>query len=183
MRSEPTNDLALVPVVLAALSLVLGPSPVETQGLDPERPSFPVGRLEGSLRVDGNLDEPSWATAPTVENLTMIEPVEGGDLAGRTVVRVLANPRFLAIGIEALDPDPEGIVSTSKARDPELRAEDYIKVVLDPFLDGRTGYIFAINPGGARYDALVARRGEGEDPQWDAVWEAATSRASKGWSA
>ena len=56
-------------------------------------------------------------------------------------------------------------------------------MVLDPFLDGRTGYIFAVNPGGARYDALVARRGEGEDPQWDAVWEAATSRDSEGWSA
>ena len=113
----------------------------------------------------------------------MIEPVEGGRVTADTRIRVLAGPRFLVIGVEALDPDPEGIVSTSKARDPELRAEDYIKIVLDPFLDGRTGYVFALNPGGARYDALVARRGEGEDPQWDAVWEAATARGPWGWSA
>ena len=103
-----------------------------------------------------------------------------GNSTGPTRVRILASPRYLVIGVEARDPDPQGIVSTSKARDPELRAEDYIKIVLDPFLDGRTGYIFALNPGGARYDALVARRGEGEDPQWDAVWEAATARRSRG---
>ena len=113
----------------------------------------------------------------------MIAPVEGGDLVGLTRVQILANAEYLVVGIEARDPDPSGIVSTSKARDPHLRSEDYIKIVLDPFLDGRTGYIFALNPGGARYDALVARRGEGEDSEWDAVWEAATSRDSQGWSA
>jgi hypothetical protein len=121
--------------------------------------------------------------SPAIDGLTMIEPVEGGELSAHTLVRVLADPTHLVIGVEARDPNPAGIVSTSKARDPELGAEDYIKVVLDPFLDGRTGYIFALNPGGARYDALVARRGEGEDPQWDAVWEAATARGQDGWSA
>ncbi len=133
--------------------------------------------------MDGLLTEESWEGASLIGSLTMIEPVEGGKATAETRVRVLANAQFLVIGVEALDPDPRGIVSTSKARDPQLRAEDYIKIVLDPFLDGRTGYIFALNPGGARYDALVARRGEGEDPQWDAVWEAATARGPRGWSA
>ena len=142
-----------------------------------------AGSLAGDLDIDGLLSEPQWADAPSIDRLTMTEPIEGGNLVGQTQVRVLANSRYLVIGIRALDPDPAGIVSTSKARDPELRSEDHIKIVLDPFLDGRTGYIFAINPGGARYDALVARRGEGEDSQWDAVWEAATARGPEGWSA
>ncbi|MBT8397797.1 MAG: carbohydrate binding family 9 domain-containing protein, partial [Gemmatimonadetes bacterium] len=133
--------------------------------------------------MDGVLSESAWASAPAIDRLTMIEPVEGGDLDAETQIFVLASPTHLIIGVAAQDPEPAGIVSSSKARDPELKAEDYIKVVLDPFLDGRTGYIFALNPGGARYDALVARRGEGEDPQWDAVWEAATSRDSEGWYA
>jgi hypothetical protein len=153
------------------------------QEVNPDRPFLSVGALEGDLDLDGLLDEDAWENAPAIAGLTMIEPVEGGNLTGHTRVQVLASPRYLVIGIQAADPDPDGIVSTSKARDPELRAEDYIKVVLDPFLDGRTGYIFALNPGGARYDALVARRGEGEDSQWDAVWEAATTRDSSGWSA
>ncbi len=154
-----------------------------TRDPDSARPSVSVGALDGTLQLDGLLSESVWANAPGIDGLTMIEPVEGGELTAHTVVLVLAGPTHLVIGVDARDPDPQGIVSTSKARDPQLRAEDYIKIVLDPFLDGRTGYIFAINPGGARYDALVARRGEGEDPQWDAVWEAATSRTSTGWSA
>ena len=149
----------------------------------PDRISIGAGELTGELDLDGVLSEPQWAAAPPIDRLTMTEPIEGGELVGHTEVRVLANSRFLVIGIRALDPDPAGIVSTSKARDPQLRSEDHIKIVLDPFLDGRTGYIFAINPGGARYDALVARRGEGEDSKWDAVWEAATARDPEGWSA
>jgi len=148
------------------------------------RPSLEVGRADDRIRLDGVLDDPAWATASALPGLTMTEPTEGGTPAAATIVRVLADPRFLIIGIDALDPDPAGIVSTSKARDPEMDKEDYIKVVLDPFLDGRTGYVFAVNPGGARYDALVARGNrDGEDAQWDAVWEARTRRSPRGWSA
>jgi hypothetical protein len=42
--------------------------------------------------------------------------------------------------------------------------------------------VFAVNPRGARYDALVANRGEGEDARWDGIWEAKTSRNDDGWS-
>ncbi len=170
----------LVSVLVTPLGVVA--QPAKDEGAQ-TRPSLPVGRVSDDLRLDGVLSESVWASAPGIQGLTMIEPFEGGDLKAETRVVALASPTDLFIGVEARDPDPGGIVSTSKARDPELQAEDYIKIVFDPFLDGRTGYIFALNPGGARYDALVARRGEGEDPQWDAVWEATTSRDSGGWYA
>jgi hypothetical protein len=148
------------------------------------RPVLAVGALQGGLRLDGILDEPAWAAAPAIPALTMTEPHEGGTPAAATLVRVLADRHDLVIGVLARDPDPSGIVSTSKARDPELRNEDYLKLVLDPFLDGRTGFVFAINPGGARFDALVSRTSlGGEDSQWDAVWEARTARGPEGWSA
>jgi len=169
--------------VLGSISALEASAQATTRGENGPRPSIRAGTLEGDLELDGLLTEAAWAGAPVIDGLTMIEPIEGGQVTGTTRIRVLASPQYLVIGIEAQDPDPSRIVSTSKARDPHLRAEDYIKIVLDPFLDGRTGYIFAVNPGGARYDALVARRGEGEDPQWDAVWEAATARDTEGWSA
>lgn len=178
--------LTIIPGLFLLTSALARPQALWSQesNYGPEaRPALVAELVDGTIRVDGLLDEPFWASAPVIEGLTTTEPVEGGRPTAATRIRVLANPRYLAIGVEALDPDPAGIVSTSKARDPELKAEDYVKVVLDPFLDGRTGYVFALNPGGARYDALVARRGEGEDPQWDAVWEAATTRGPEGWTA
>ncbi|NJD10012.1 MAG: carbohydrate binding family 9 domain-containing protein [Gemmatimonadetes bacterium] len=150
----------------------------------PTRPALAIGPLSAALRLDGILDEPAWANAPAIERLTMTEPDEGGTPVAGTVVRVLADADAIVFGVLARHPDPAGIVSTSKARDPELDNQDYVKIVLDPFLDGRGGYVFAVNPGGARYDALVARTAMmGEDPQWDAVWEARTHRDADGWSA
>ena len=147
-----------------------------------ERPSAPVGPAQGAVRVDGVLDDAAWEGATPIGPLTMIEPVEGAVPTAATEIRVLADEHDLYVAIRALG-DPAGIVSYSKARDSQLRSEDYVKIVLDPYLDGQSGYVFAINPGGARYDALVAEQGLGENASWDAVWEAATVRTPDGWTA
>lgn len=151
-------------------------------GARPSIPAVRVGALDSGLDLDGLLSEPTWNGAEPIDGLTMTEPVEGGDLVGVTRVRVLADRTTIVIGVEALDPEPDGIVSYSISRDPVLRNEDHIRIVLDPFLDGRSGYVFAVNPRGARYDALVANRGEGEDERWDGIWEAKTARGAAGWS-
>ncbi len=182
MSSRTAFILPLV-LLLVSTPAATADARIQDPSNDAARPRLSVGALNGDLRIDGILDETAWSAAPLLEGLTMIEPREGGVPTAHTEVRVLASATHLVFGILALDPDPEGIVSTSKARDPHLRNEDYIKLVLDPFLDGRSGYIFALNPGGARYDALVANRGEGEDAQWDTVWEARTARGAFGWSA
>jgi hypothetical protein len=148
-----------------------------------EREHAAVGVAAEDVEIDGVLEEGDWGRATPLAALTMIEPDEGGMPSLGTEVRVMADIHNLYIGIRAFDDDPDGIVSYSKARDSQLRSEDHIKIILDPFLDGQSGYVFAINPGGARYDALVADQGLGENSSWDAVWEAATVRTSEGWAA
>jgi len=169
-------------VALLAVAMAVGvtvPGALDGQ----ERPRASIGEAREAVRVDGVLDEPSWDRSVPIGPLTMIEPTEGGTPTAATEVRVMADARNLYIGIRASDDDPDGIVSYSKARDSQLRSEDNIKIILDPYLDGQSGYVFAINPGGARYDALVADQGTGENASWDAVWEAATQRTSQGWTA
>src|SRR5688572_32891853 len=101
----------------------------------------------------------------------------------RTTVRVLANPQSIVIGIQSDDEDVAGLVSFSVRRDAGLGSEDHIRVVLGPFLDGRSGYVFAVNPSGARYDGIINPGGESDNPDWDGIWEAATRRSDTGWSA
>lgn len=108
--------------------------------------------------------------------MTQIEPAEGRPPAGRTVVRVLASGDAIIVGVRADDPEPSRITSLARERDAALANEDHIRLVLDTYLDGRSGYIFIVNPTAPRYDALVANQGEGENANWDAVWEAATAR-------
>jgi hypothetical protein len=146
------------------------------------RPTVRVGRLTGPLQLDGRLDEPVWSTTDSIGDLTQIEPVQGGTPLGRTVVRIVGDGGGIVFGIRADDPDPSRITAFARARDADLSSEDHLKVILDTYLDGRSGYVFAVNPNAARYDALIVNQGEGENANWDAVWEAAAARTSTGWS-
>lgn len=162
----------LVPVVIGAAAA--------------QAPELRVGVLapdaKSAIQLDGRLDEPAWQTAPVIDGFAQVEPVEGAPATFRTRVRVLADRTQLVFGIECDDPQPAAIVSHSVARDADLEGEDHVRLALGTFQDGRTGYILAVNPSGARYDALVAERGESEDPRWDGIWDARCARGPNGWS-
>jgi hypothetical protein len=128
------------------------------------------------------LSEPFWADAESITNLIMIEPLEGAIPEGKTEVKVLASANELIIGVVCQDPDPSGITSFSKARDAELDDEDHIAIVLDTFQDGRSGYVFAVNPSGTRFDGIVIDQGTDVNSNWDAVWEAHSTQGPQGWS-
>ena len=139
--------------------------------------------VPGKLRIDGRLTEPAWNTADSIADLTQVEPHEGSAPSMRTVIRIVTTGDAIVIGIRADDPDPSRIVSYARRRDAVLDSEDHIKIVLDTYLDGRSGYVFAVNPQGARYDALVSGQGADENANWDAIWSAAAVRTPTGWSA
>jgi hypothetical protein len=145
------------------------------------RPDHPVGKVVDDIKLDGDLSEKSWVDAPVLAYLRTTVPVEGGTPTGITEVRIIAQPKNIYFGIICHDPDPAGIVSFSKLRDVDLKNEDHIRIVLDPSMDGQSGYIFSVNPSAARYDALVSNRGESENKNWDGVWEAKTRITEHGW--
>ncbi len=169
-------------LLAALLILTLDVSLALAQAPGDPKPELRAGALTGDIRIDGRLDEPAWVQADAITGLTMIVPHEGATPSMATRVRVLAGPRHLVIGVECDDPDPAGIVSFSKKRDPDLEGEDYVGIVIDTFLDGRSGYVFGVNPAGARFDGLVDPGGEHISESWDGIWEAATARTPAGWS-
>ena len=145
-------------------------------------PELRTGVLTGPLKLDGVLDEAAWSSAPAIDSLTMSEPTAGAKASATTTVRVMADAHALVIGVVCDDPDAARIVSFTKQRDAVLDAEDNIKVVLDTFLDGRSGYVFQVNPSGARYDALINPGSAEANSNWDGIWDAATHRNERGWS-
>jgi len=171
----------LKPKVLSALFCALAFTAI-VGAQEAQPPTLQVGALPDTLIVDGMLNEAAWNAAPVADNFTQTDPSEGAAPLVHTAVRVLAGLRALAIGIVCDDPDPNGIVSFSVRRDASLNNEDHVRIVLGPFLDGRSGYVFAVNPSGARYDGLVNPGGENDNADWDGIWEAATARTETGWS-
>jgi hypothetical protein len=161
---------------------LLRAAPLAAQSAASPRPALTVGPVLDGLRLDGRLDEAMWAQAQRIERLVMTEPLEGGVPTCTTTVWVLADRGALVIGVRAADPDPTRITSFAIARDADLDDDDHVRIVIDPFLDGRSGYVFAVNPRGSRFDALVSAHGEEADERWDGIWEAAALRDSFGWS-
>ena len=175
---------------LLVVSLIAGPLGAHAQedpSDEPGRPAAPtlrVAPVSADVVIDGRLTDTAWSAATdSIANLVTIEPEQGGVPAGRTIVKVLADPEAIVFGVRCYDPSPAGIVAFSKARDAVLDEEDHVLIVLDTFLDERSGYVFAVNPAGARFDGLVAERGEDVNSDWDAIWEAKATRDGEGWSA
>jgi hypothetical protein len=146
------------------------------------RPTLRVGVLAAPIRLDGRLTEPAWFGADSIATLTEIEPQEGAPPPGRTIARVLMDAEQIVIGVRVEYPDSIRVVNFARERDASMSNEDHLKLIIDTFRDGRSGYIFAVNANGARYDALVTGQGESENSNWDAIWTAATARTDNGWS-
>ena len=145
-------------------------------------PSIRAGTLPQNIVLDGHLTEAAWDSAEAVADFTQTDPAEGAPASARTRVQVLADAHAIVIGVVCEQPDIKDIVSFSVRRDAALNSEDHIRIVLGPFADGRSGYVFAVNPTGARYDGLINPGGESNNPDWDGIWEAATARLPNGWS-
>ena len=76
-----------------------------------------TGKLTSPFKLDGRLDDPTWAQIDSISNLTMIEPFEGNPPTYRTVIKVLSNSGALVFGIRCTDDEPENIVAYSKKCD------------------------------------------------------------------
>lgn len=178
---RPLTRVTFCGATLVAACCALVPAVAGAQTEQPRE--LRAAALSAGIVVDGVLDEPIWLTAQAAADFMQADPAEGAPPSGATRVRVLAGPKAIVVGIECDDGDPTHIVSFSKQRDAVLGNEDHVRVVLGPFLDGRSGYVFAVNPGGARYDALIEPGGETDNSNWDGIWEAATRRNDHGWTA
>ena len=177
------DALIAVRTSIAVAGLLLAVPALPAAAQSPASPELRVGLLPPQgFHLDGVLDEPAWNTAPAIANLTMSEPRKGDAPSARTRISVLADAHAIVIGILCEDPDPAGIVSFTKQRDALLEAEDHVTVVLDTVLDGRSGYVFQVNPSGARYDALINPGGGDANADWDGIWDAAVHRDEHGWS-
>ena len=147
-------------------------------------PEIRAARVEGSIMVDGRLDESSWAGAEPARDFTQTDPAEGRPATERTEVRVLIGEDALYVGARMYDRKPQRIKAALARRDEEVEADQF-DVYLDTFHDHLSGVRFRVTPGGATLDGILGSSAQGsqEDDSWDPVWESGTQVDSLGWTA
>jgi hypothetical protein len=178
---------ALLP--LAVWAAIAAQPVLGIQAGDAERPAvrsermLMPARVESSIRIDGLLDEPAWRDAPVATHFIQNDPREGEPATFDTEVRVLYDDQALYLGVLAKDDNPAGIIVNELRKDFNTANGDGFRVIIDTFLDGRNGYVFAINPAGAKWDAQMANEGRENNASWDGIWEVRTHIDEAGWHA
>jgi hypothetical protein len=170
---------AALAVALAAAPLL--PAAAPAQGADPGRVVTAV-RARGAIRVDGRLDEATWAAAHPAADFVQTVPSSGAPASERSEVRVLFDRGSLYVGFRLHDSRPDSIAAQLARRDAGGIYTDWAHVAIDSYHDRRTAWRFSLNPRGVQADGSIFNDTE-RDPLWDAVWEGASAIDSLGWTA
>lgn len=139
--------------------------------------------LETPIDVDGRLVEEAWSRAMHITRFTQRELQVGRPATERTEVAVLYDSEALYIGFWGFDRNPGGIAARKMRRDFSWGSEDNFEVILDTYHDRRNGYLFVVNPNGAKADAAVIDNGSRVNKDWDGVWYASVRITDRGWFA
>ena len=161
------------------LALVAAPHVATAQVREQTGSVIQAVRLDASsIRVDGVPDEPIWQEAAVVRGLTSLDPVEGQAPVGDMTAWIFydANALYVAARIGL----PPGSMRGRLAPRERWNNDDLFEVMIDPFLDRRTGYDFTINPYGVQIDWTITD--DDWSTAWDGVWDSATSRSATGFS-
>ncbi|MFW6079163.1 MAG: DUF5916 domain-containing protein, partial [Gemmatimonadota bacterium] len=135
----------------------------------------------GSPTIDGRLDDAAWTEAAAVSGFVQMQPAPGEPASRRTHVRVLYDDEAIYVGMR-LEDDPALVASQLARRDASGIFSDWAHVLIDSYHDNRTGFRFSVTPAGTKKDVLHYDD-TSEDPNWDAVWEAAAAVDDGGWTA
>jgi hypothetical protein len=146
------------------------------------RPTVTAVRLADheSIALDGRLDEPFWSRAVPAADFSQIDPANGDPATERTEVRLVFTRDALYLGVTCFDSEPDRWIGWQLRRDERPFSDDSFMWTIDTFLDGRTGYFFEMNPSGLMADALMGINGENRE--WDGIWNARARRSEIGWT-
>lgn len=163
-------------VVLISISLFI-------YGQDTDVCEATAQRISQPIEMDGKLDELSWKKAQKIDAMTQREPHEGEPATEPTEIKILYDDQYFYIGVVCFDSQPDKIVANEMRRDGDLKDDDYFEIFIDTFHDHRNAFYFAINPLGARRDALIRDEGNNINWNWDGIWETSVRRSELGWTA
>jgi hypothetical protein len=130
--------------------------------------------------IDGSVNEDVWKNASLINELFQREPNAGDPVSEKTEFLFLFDHNNIYIGIRCFD-DTKGITAKELARDVSLGEDDRVQVILDTYLDGRSGYWFQIGPRGSIGDALVNENGKDFNKSWDGLWDGKAKITDNGW--
>jgi len=135
-------------------------------------------RFQGTIQVDGMLNETVWQEAPCAGNFFTYSPSIGDSSEYKTHVRTLYNNKAIYFGAILFD-QPDQIVDGLSKRDDRQANADKFWVTLNPYNDGKNIFQFEVTAANVQNDMKISPRDH--DRAWDAVWTSAVGRTDSAW--
>ena len=109
---------------------------------------------DGSIGIDGRLDEVAWRDVPVLTDFVQKEPIEGARPTDRMEVRFAYDDNALYVGARMYSAPP--IQSPLGRRDEGDQAE-HLLICSTRYLDRRTASTFGVTASGVRLDRYYAK--------------------------
>ena len=169
------KSIAILMVALCAV-VALGETP-------PPPAPLVLHRAAGPITVDGDLSDPGWQGAATIDHFYETSPGDNIPAKVKTVAYLTYDDRYFYIGIRCDDPDPRKIRAPYVERDNVIGTDDNIAVFLDTKNDKRVGMELRVNPRGIQTDGFFNDANSNEDFSPDFFYDTAAKIDDHGWSA
>ena len=172
LRAAIIVVIAAAPVFAQNRAPVTNPIDYATAHLSLVLTALPISE---SIVVDGRLDEPAWQRAVPATNFIQRQPRAGEPSHERTEVRVLYDQDNLYVAYWCFDSDAGHMVVNGLEEDFRFTQSDSVTLTIDTLHDRQSGFEFATNPVGAKYDTQFSNNGAISNPDWDGVWDVKTT--------
>ena len=140
-------------------------------------------RLNGPIRIDGNLDDRIYQDVPPMSDFIQIEPAEGAPATEQTDIWLFFDDDQVYVSMRcwASAPDSQWSVNEMRRDSFNVVQNDNIAFLLDTFYDRRNGVIFNINAIGGRMDGQMTDE-RSYNGDWNPIWDVETGRFEQGWT-
>lgn len=149
-----------------------------------ELPALSVSPTKGEITVDGNLSDPGWVGATTVEPFFEVAPADNVEPPVRTRAWISFDQSALYVAFDCDDPEPQRIRAPFHDRDRiDKFRQDLVAVMLDTRNDRRSAIKLMVNPRGLQSDAVFSESTAEEDRGPDFYFDSAAKLDARGWTA
>lgn len=142
----------------------------------------PIPNTELTPSIDGRLNDVLYTRSEAASGFFMIEPDNGPSLPDgfESEVYFFFDDEALYVAAKLRDPNPEKILREVGRRDQVNRNSDYFSVHFNPYNDGQNDINFFVTASGVQIDSRTTI--DGDDLNWNAVWESAVRIDDEGWT-
>lgn len=155
--------------LLSALALI-GVATVQAQE---KNRKILVKYIDGSINLDGRLDEPEWQEADRGADFWQFFPTDTAISINPTEFRLLYNDDYIFVSVRAQAKSGRFVVSSLR-RDFSGTSNDNVTLMFDTFRDGTTAFLFGMTPYGVQREVFVSGGGSdrnGFNTSWDQKWQ------------